>query len=74
MKIGSLKSRKGRRLAAGAFGLLLSVALIAGLAVTALAVPTQPHRFVGQVTVNGEPAPGDLTVSAKIGGVEYESG
>jgi len=73
MKIGSLMSKKGRRVAAGAFGLLLIVALGAGLAVTVFAVPGPPHWFRGHVTVNGESAPEGIIVSAEIDGVEYVS-
>lgn len=38
------------------------------------AAPQPPHQFYGNVTINGSAAPDGSTVSAKINGVEYESG
>jgi len=69
-----ISSKRGRRVLSGAFGLLLVVALIVGLVASVWALPGFPHRFLGQVTVNGEPAPEGLTVSAQINGITYETG
>ena len=39
-----------------------------------LATPGIPHQFYGTVTINGNPAPDDTVVTAKIDGVTVETG
>jgi len=76
MKIDFVSSElKGntRKVLAGAFGLLLALALIAGLTAPVLAVPQAPHQFWGEVAFDGVPAPAGTPISAQIGGVEYAS-
>jgi len=68
----NLEKRNTRRVLAGAFGLLLALALIVGLAAPALGVPPQPqpgHGFFGDVTIGGGPAPEFTPVTAEIVGV-----
>ncbi len=59
---------------AGAFGLLLALSLLlaSGIPVQADAPPPLPHRFYGDVTMDGIPADTQV-VSAEIDGVEVES-
>lgn len=53
--------------------LAMAVVLSLALVVPVMAVPQIPHAFYGNVTVGGQPAPDNTSVSAKIGGVEYAS-
>ena len=70
MKIGLMS---GNRMLAGAFGLLLALALIVGFLLPAMAQEAT-HFFWGTVTINGNPAAAGTAISAKIGDVEYGSG
>jgi hypothetical protein len=47
--------------------LFLLVVLFFGLV---LAVPMPPHQLFGVVTLNGSPAPGNVTITAKVEGIE----
>ncbi len=52
---------------------ILAAVMIVLLSSVALAVPSQPHRFYGTVTVNGAPASDGTTVSARIYGIGVAS-
>jgi hypothetical protein len=67
MRIGFVSS-KG--MLAGAFGLLLALALIAGMVVPILAqTPGGPHLFWGTVTIGGAQAQAGTVITASIAGV-----
>jgi len=69
--------RKGPRIdrkLAGAFGLLLALALVIGLAAPALGVPGIPMRLAGTLTLEGGPAPVNTVIEARINGVNYAYG
>ena len=68
MKIGLTRSN---RTLAGAFGLLLALALVLGLVAPVLAVPGIPMQRYGDVTIDGLPAPVLTEVRAEIDGVVY---
>jgi hypothetical protein len=51
--------------------LLISIAAMALFAAPAYAVPSPPNAYYGTITSDGAAAPDGLTVSAKIGDIEY---
>jgi len=62
---------ESNRVLAGAFGLLLALALIVGLTLPAFGQPPQwPHKFWGDVTIDGGPAAEGTRISAQIDEVE----
>ena len=70
MRKGPILDRK----LAGAFGLLLALALVIGLAAPAFGTPGIPMRLAGELTLDGSPAPVDTVIEARIGGVNYAYG
>ena len=50
---------------------LSAILMLVLLCDAAMAIPMPPHRFYGNVTIDGKPAPDGTVVSARIGGVEY---
>lgn len=50
---------------------LSAILMLVLLCDAVMAIPMPPHRFYGNVTINGEPAPDGTVLSARIGDVEY---
>ena len=52
---------------------ILSIFTILLLSISVLAAPGVPHQFYGTVTVNGDSAPNNLFVEARVGGNIYST-